>query len=214
MGHISRVCHSKGQQGANSVNDEPIHVVVGQPVQPFLSNVEYTLFPVVSGQSTFLLWRTLMIINGQEVQMEIDTGASVTLLSEATFSNLQTSTAMPPLEKANINLLLLEEIKTLGLLHVTVEKNGQKATLPLLVVAGTGQNLIERNWLAELHLDRKEVDAINDHHSVNAILEHNGEVYQPGLGLVKDDEAKLYVNTDARPLFFKAHSVPYAKVRA
>jgi len=27
---------------------------------------------------------------------------------------------------------------------------------------------------------------------------------------VKDVEAKLYVNTDARPLFFKARSVPYA----
>jgi len=32
-------------------------------------------------------------------------------------------------------------------------------------------------------------------------------MFQP---LVKDVEAKLYVNTDARPLFFKARSVPYA----
>jgi len=71
-----------------------MHVVVGQPVQPFPSNAEYTLFPVVSGLSTFLPWRTLMIINGQEVQMEIDTGASVALVSEATFSNLKTSTAI------------------------------------------------------------------------------------------------------------------------
>jgi len=189
-----------------------MHVVVGQPVQPFPSNAEYTLFPVVSGQSTFLPWRTLMIINGQEVQMEIDTSASVTLVSEATFSNLKTSTAMPPLEKANIKLRTYtgEEIKTLGSLHVTIEKNGQKATLPLLVVAGTGPNLIGRNWLAELHQDWKEVNAISDCQSVNPILECNGEVFQPGLGLVKDVEAKLYVDTDARLLFFKAHYVPYA----
>jgi len=91
-------------------------MLAGQPVQPFPSNAEYALFPVVSGQSTFLPWRILIIINGQEVQMEIDTGASVTLVSEATFSNLKTSTAMPPLEKENIKLCTYtgEEIKTLG----------------------------------------------------------------------------------------------------
>ena len=75
--------------------------------------------------------------------------------------------------------------------------------MPLLVVAGTGPNLTGRNWPAELHLDWKEVNAISDYHSVNPILECNGEVLQP---VVKDVEAKLYVDTDATPLFFKAHS--------
>ena len=57
-----------------------------------------------------------MLINGWEVQIEIYTGVSVTLVSEATFSNLKTSTAMPPLEMANSKLRIYigEEIKTLG----------------------------------------------------------------------------------------------------
>jgi len=50
------------------------------------------------------------------------------LVSEDTFSNLKTSTAMPQLEMANIKLrtYIGEEIETLGSLQVTVEKNGQK----------------------------------------------------------------------------------------
>jgi len=66
-----------------------------------------------------------------------------------------------------------------------------KSYYVLLIVAETGPILIGRNWLAELYLDWKEVNAISDNHSVNPILEHNREVFQPGLGLVKDVEAKL-----------------------
>ena len=144
--------------------------------------------------------------------MEIDTGASVTLVSEATFDTLKTSTTIPPLEPASIKLRTYtgEEIRTLGTIPVTVEKDGQKVTLPLLVVAGTGPNLIGRNWLAELRLDWREINAISECHSLTPILDRNEAVFQPGLGLVKDVQAKLYVDTNARPLFFKARSVPYA----
>ena len=208
-GHISRVCRSKG---ANSVMDKPMNVVVGQSVQPFPGNGEYTLFPVVSCQPMFLLWKTSIVINGQEVQMEIDTDASVKLVSEATFTTLKAFTTLPPLEPASIKLHTYtgEEINTLGTVLVTVEKKDQKLTLPLLVVVGTGPNLIGQNWLAELHLDWREVNTICECYSLNPILERNQEVFQPRLGLVKDVKAKLYVDTDARPLFFKARSVPYA----
>lgn len=42
------------------------------------------------------------------------------------------------------------------------------------------------------------------------LLSATKKFFQRGLGLVKDVKAKLYVNTEAWPLFFKAHSVPYA----
>ena len=95
--------------------------------------------------------------------MEIYTSTSVTLVSEATFNTLKTSTTMPPLEPASIKLhTYTEEIKTLGIVLVTVEKNDQKVTLPLLVVVGIGPNPIGQNWLAELHLDWGEVYTISE----------------------------------------------------
>jgi len=181
------VCRSRGQPGANLIKDEPMNVVVDHPAQPFRYNGEYTLFPVVSSQPTFLPWRTSVVINGLEVQMEIDTGASVTLVSEATFDTLKTSTTIPPLEPASIKLRTYtgEEIRTLGTIPVTVEKDGQKVTLPLLVVAGTGPNLIGRNWLAELRLDWREINAISECHSLTPILDRNEAVFQPGLRIFK-----------------------------
>ena len=66
------------------------------------------------------------------------------LVSEDTFSNLKTSTAMPPLEMANIKLCTYigEEIETLGSLQVTVEKNGQKYSAAF----GSGRNWPKSDW--------------------------------------------------------------------
>jgi len=51
---------------------------------------------------------------------------------------------MPPLEPDSVKLRTYtgEVIKTLGSVTVTVERNGHTAIFPLLVVDGTGPNLI------------------------------------------------------------------------
>ena len=88
--------------------------------------------------------------------METDTGASVMLIRKETLETLKASTMMPPLEPVKLMLKLRtytgEEIKTFRSMPVTVEKDSQKATLSLLVVDGTGPNLIGQDWLTELRL--------------------------------------------------------------
>ena len=73
-----------------------------------------------------------------------------------------------------------------------------------------GPSLIGRNWLTQLRLDWKAVHAISLNHSFESILEQNKEIFQQGLGKIKGIEAKLHVDTQAKLLYFKAHSVPFA----
>ena len=93
---------------------------------------------------------------------------------------------------------------------MTAQSETCTCTLPLLVVEGEGPSLIGQNWLTEVSLDWKAVHAISLSQSLEGILEQNKEIFRKGLGKIKGIEAKLYVNTQAKPLYFKACSVPFA----
>ena len=73
-------------------------------------------------------------IHGRFIDMEVDTGASVSLIDEATYyKNV-------PLKETEIRLnLYTSKIEIEGCLDVDVEYNGQHAKLPLVVVKGRGQ---------------------------------------------------------------------------
>ena len=144
--------------------------------------------------------------------MEIDTGASLSLISKATYDKLQSSATLPPLKSEQIKLRTYtgEEINVLGSVSVTARSETSTCTLPLLVVEGVGPSLIGQNWLTEIRLDWRAVHAISLSHSLEGILEQNKEIFQQGLGKIKGIEANLHVDTQAKPLYFKAHSVPFA----
>ena len=110
--------------------------------------------------------------------MEIDTGASLTLISKATNDKLQSPTTLPPLKTEQIKLHTYtgEEIRVLGSISVTAQSETSTCTLPLMMVEGDGPSLIGRNWLTELRLDWRAVHAISLSHSLEGTLEQNKEI--------------------------------------
>ena len=82
--------------------------------------------------------------------------------------------------------------------------------LPVLVVEGDGLSMIGRSWLTELRLDWRAVHAISLSHSLEGILEQSKEMFQQGLGKIKGIKANLHVDTQTKPLYLKAHSVPFS----
>ena len=85
--------------------------------------------------------RPLMVevtVDKKTVSMEIDTGASVSILSESTFRHVWSRRAAPGLRHPRIKLRTYtgERIQLLGELDVAVKYNGQVAKLPILVVKG------------------------------------------------------------------------------
>ena len=107
--------------------------------------------------------------------MEIDTGASLSLISKATFDKVQSSAILPPLKSEQIKLRAYtgEATSVLGSVSVTAQSKTCTCTLPLLVVEGGGPSLIGQNWLTELHLDWRAVHAICLSHSLEGILKQN-----------------------------------------
>ena len=91
------------------------------------------------------------------VEMEIDTGAAISLVSETTIEELWKE--KPALSPSQVRLRSYsgEPIPVVGGVEVNIVYKQQSARLLLLVVQGGGPSLLGRNWLSQLKLDWHEI---------------------------------------------------------
>jgi hypothetical protein len=176
-----------------------------------------------------------LCIDGRPCRMEVDTGSSVSLLSERACR--EHFGQLPPLFSSNVRLNMYsgQPMEILGQLAVRVrvpEQSDPGTTLPLLVVAGSGPNLLGRDWLRQLlgedwaqsllgrdwrqrlQTQCKSVQLIqqseDSEDSVQAeVLHQFPEVFKE-LGVFKGSPLSVCLRSGARPKYFKARSVPFA----
>ncbi len=111
---------------------------------------EYTLHAIPDHKSPPL--EVTLKVNSTDLVMEIDTGASLSIISELYYHKKFGNTELEPTEIV-LRTYSGENIDIKGVIMVTVIHNSQSATLPLVVVKGNGPTLLGRNWLSELCLD-------------------------------------------------------------
>ena len=149
-----------------------------------------------------------MDIDNKPLKMELDTGASVSLISAKTFATLQSSRQ---LQKLNTVLRTYsgEQIRVVGNIDVSVKYNTQVVTLPLLVIEGEGPSLLGRNWLKHIKLDWKSIHIMKGD-DLQLMLERHRGAFRDGLGKLQDYQAKIIIEPEATPKFCKARTVPYS----
>ena len=86
--------------------------------------------------------------------MEIDTAASVSLISEQTFQKLWYRKNAPGLRRPLVQLRTYssEQLKVIGKIDARVRYDTQVAIFPLIFVQGNGPILFGRNWMTTLRL--------------------------------------------------------------
>ena len=143
------------------------------------------------------------------IKMELDTGASVTVMSEATFRELWPRRG---LHTADVKLQSYSKvpIPVVGCCYVNLNYKGQIVEqVPLIVVEGSGPSLLGRSWLSRIRLDWRQINYVHNN-ALQEVLDSHAEVFQEGLGTMKGFKVKIYVDTNAAPRFNRARSVPYA----
>ena len=93
----------------------------------------YTMFSIHGpGHAPFYVTLT---VDGNELQMELDTGAAVSVMSEATYKAVWNVENLPPLQPSQVYLHMYtgDTIPVLGMMHVSVQHNQQARQLPLLL---------------------------------------------------------------------------------
>ena len=147
------------------------------------------------------------IVNGVVLEMELDTGALLSLASEKTWEGVFHRC---PLEKCNTLLRTYtgEPLPVLGQMEVNIQYEDQEATLPLLIVPGNGPPLWGRNWLTSIRLHWRDIKTVSL--GVEPLLDQYSSLFSEELGTLKDVQVKLSVSKDAVPKFTRPRPVPYA----
>lgn len=203
-GHIKKACRKRAADKNHSTKQETN--VLNNDFDSSYSAETYTLFYGSSKRVPPILVKVEM--EDKPVTMEIDTGAGMSIISQSTVGKLWGDKG-PAIVPTQIQLRTYtgEEVKVLGQIRVKVRHGDTTKHLPLLVVANDGPTLFGRVWLEEIPLQWKEVHAVNNLQGLKSVRSQYAEVFQEGT--YKGPKVKLYVESDAKPKFYKARPVPF-----
>ena len=222
-GHIAKVCKSKKREQSSAQNadmkkkkptktgqcnfmetgdneDEPPSEL--PPTLPLFQLKEHSSHPIVVS----------VLVNDKPLEMELDTGAAVSIISEDTH---QSKFPGVPLQKASVKLKTYtgQTMEVCGQLDVTVRYNSQEYTLPLCVVAGPGPTLLGRDWLRSIHLDWKAIGVValdKGKDQIQGLQQAYHKVFRDELGTISGFTATLNLRPDSKPVFCKPRPVPFA----
>ena len=129
VGHIAKMCRTKKRE-------QQMHTV-----QEATLLEEYTLYPVVQQQASSTPLQSTVMVDGKELSVEVDTGASLSLISEMTYKKLWKSDALPELQQTAVKLRTYtgEEIGVLGCINVEVQSKEQGARSSAAALGGERQ---------------------------------------------------------------------------
>ena len=101
-------------------------------------------------------------VNQAKLQMEVDRGASASIISYNTFMEGCPALQRLQLHQSHRKLRTYtgEELVLEGQLMVEVVYGDQRKELPLLVVVGRGPSLMGRDWLRHIRLDWQSIHSL------------------------------------------------------
>jgi len=193
VGHTAKVCHSKAKPPKSTAAKAPQHqhsllfdeqYTDSEPVCP-----EYGMHNVTVCHSDLIFAN--IEINKLKIQMEIDTGASRSIVGEDTFKQLRLEELQPTITPTKVKLRTYtgELISVVGVATVTVNHHNQCKVLELFVVAGAGCSLIGRDWLHEPKLDWTTIHSAQAENKLQSLLQQYSTVFDAETGKFQGAEA-------------------------
>ena len=130
LGFVARKRNRKPRQGRE-------RCIVSRPTTPI--QVAMSTFIARSGTKPYIVKVTL---NDAPLDMELDTGAAVSLISKATYNRLwETAPQLVP-TTTRLHTYSRQQLVVLGTLTVTVKYEAQQVVHPIIVVEGASPSLL------------------------------------------------------------------------
>ena len=147
QGHAYKVCRASPKDSSQPMGRNPYKADQPKSQQNYVEESEdqpFGLFTVKGKVNSSIL--VDLSIDGTPITMTLDTGASVSIISEKTHQ-----TQLPHLQLSSPGLLLRtytgEPIKICRQTQMSVTYKDQQYNLQLVVVEGNGPPLLGRDWL-------------------------------------------------------------------
>jgi hypothetical protein len=141
--------------------------------------------------------------------MEVDTGASVSVLTHSTYQKIRECTDIQP-SVVKLKAYTGEVIPVLGQVPVKVSCGQKDYQFTVQVVESKGPDLMGRNWLRDMKVTLEGLHSLEQPDSLKQILRKHSSVFKSGLGCLQGAKVKLHVKSDVLPKFYKARPVPLA----
>ena len=213
VGHLQAVCPGdKTTQEANKKVEKQQESKKSRSIQQLQSSdtlYENHIWVVTGGHKEG--YRVQVLINGKPVKMELDTGATVSVMSEKEWNELfQGTDELKPYTGNPLRGYSGQQLNVVGQSTVQVLYEQQLAELPLVVVAGTkGPALLGRNWLAVIKLNWSELHRIQSD-KLREILEKHAALFEKKIGTIQGYKADIRLKPEAKPIFKKSRPIAYA----
>lgn len=209
-GHISHVCMSKNvkENMSDKVNNK-----FGKKQSNSIDVVD-TIYDVTCDiRSTDSKSFISVEINNKMINFQMDSGASVSVINANTYKMLN----KPKLLQTNRILYGFgkRRIPLLGELHTKIKIGNREKNVVLVVVdIDTGNNLFGFDLFKTFGFAITQVNVVTEeeHLQVNRLCEQFCEVFQPGLGTVKNFKANIRLKSSAQPKFFRSRTIPFAQM--
>lgn len=217
VGHLAKVCRSKKALDAESKSHlnkgfkkrgHPVNAVGSVEIPSPCRTPTYETWSVESS-GTVPPFFAILEVAGKSLRMELDTGASVSIMGEKAFHGRFPELTIEPSDVV-LRSYCGKVTPVKGKVTVPVQFGTRQATLPLFLAPDQCPTLLGRNWISALDLDLTEVQSIKSLSSVDELLSRYKSVFSEGPGTLKGVKAKLFVKEGAVPKFFKPRTIPFA----
>ena len=204
-GHIAKVCMSAKKQDYKRRSASKNHCISTTDTEEELT---YDMFSTGGGEEDAIIIN--IHLNQVPVEMELDTGASRSVINRNTYQDIIAVSQVPIVKSsAKLKTYMGEYIPVLGTIDVIVKYREKEVELSVLVVDGTGPNLLGRDWLSKLSINLGEVFSLVTPSPLAEVLAKYPNVFTEQLGCLKDVKVQLSVDSEASPKFFKPRPVPF-----
>ena len=143
IGHISRTCRKPSKQ-----KEANVKLVDRDADLEESEDEELGIFTIQKDRALTVS----MMVEGERITMQIDTGAAVTVISKELYQEKFKHLPLQP-TKMILRTYSGEKLELLGKILVHVQYGDHSAEVPLVVVNGVKPALLGRNWLQEFQLD-------------------------------------------------------------
>ncbi|KFD45214.1 hypothetical protein M513_13909 [Trichuris suis] len=209
-GHIERVCRAKSNsltprqkrilKASSSTNSEK------ESADSLCVNATHISTHNVSATP----FTATVLLNNTPVKMEVDSGAALTLISEATYRQLPADSGLDLFPSVPVlRDFQGQPIPILGASNVSVKYGPFSGILQVVVAKGKRCNLLGRNWFNHLKIQLTGVHQVTNR-SIEELLEKYAELFSDSLGVVKGPPVTLYTDDSVAPIQMSARRVPFA----
>ena len=146
-----------------------------------------------------------VVTDGKNVDMELDTGASVTIIPKNMWFDVLAT--KPPKETGlKLRSYSGHEIPVVREAEVRVSHHNQEVLLPVFIMDNDGPVLIGCDWFSVLKLDWGLIKQISVVDRLTALQTKYPSLFDDGLGTIKGVVAHLKLKENAKPQTGPFHS--------